>query len=314
MRGVRTVLAGAVLFGLIACGDAPSRDIADRGAKTVHEAPSETRASSATGPMTTTGATSTTGTFFRFVAMGDFGDGSEAEYAVARRICAFRKDYPFNLVVTTGDNVYPDGSRGYFGPNFFAPEACLLNAGVRFRSSLGNHDIGADNGASELAEPAFGFKHGRRNYVVRTHGVRIVVADSNVLRRDWLRRATRTQSGDRWKIVVFHHPVYSTGYHGSTYDFWPFAQRLFQRRGVDLVLNGHDHQYMVTKKLHGIRYVVTGGGGAGLYGCATRKWWLDVCKTEYHVLVIRTTPNVIRVTVKSPSGRVIDRFRTTGLR
>jgi hypothetical protein len=70
---------------------------------------------------------------------------------------------------------------------------------------LGNHDIVTNNGSPELDEPAFGMH--RRNYVVRASGVRFVFANSNGIRKKWLRRVTRVEGGDNWTVVSFHHPV-----------------------------------------------------------------------------------------------------------
>src|SRR3990170_4854167 len=113
----------------------------------------------------------------RFAVIGDFGSGDANERAVADRMCEWRKRHPFDDVFTTGDNIYPDGSRSRFEDAFFDPMACLLDNGVEFHASLGNHDIVTNNGRPEIEEPAFGMK--KRNYVVREGGVRIVLVDSN---------------------------------------------------------------------------------------------------------------------------------------
>jgi predicted phosphodiesterase len=65
-------------------------------------------------------------------------------------------------------------------------------------------------------------------------------------------------------IVLFHYPLYSTGYHGSDdKDIRDSLVPLFQKYGVDAVFNGHDHDYE-RFTINGIRYIVTGGGGAPL--------------------------------------------------
>lgn len=245
-----------------------------------------------------------------FAVIGDFGTGDAVQAAVANRMCRWRKRHAFDLVITTGDNVYPDGAPERFDTAFYRPYSCLFDAGVRFRATLGNHDVQTDGGAPELEDPAFGMR--RRNYVVRRDGVRFVLVDSNLVDWDWLRAATRPAPTDRWTIVAFHHPVYSPGTgHGSTPGFRPKMPRLFRRRGVDLVLNGHDHIYAVSKPLRRIRYVVTGGGGAGLYGC-TPRWFAERCEERHHFLWIVATTKSIRVQAVPASGRPFHRFTTTG--
>ncbi len=245
-----------------------------------------------------------------FAVVGDSGTGEAPQESIAARMCRFRGKHPFDLVLTTGDNVYPDGDRALFDAAFRDPFACLLDKGVRFRSTLGNHDIMADGGAAQIADRDFGYRGGAKNYVVRKGGVRFVMADGNALDRRWLEKALPAASGDRWTIVAFHQPVYSPGLHGSTPGFEDLPE-LFQRHGVDLVLNGHDHVYAVTRNLKGIRYIVTGGGGAPLYGCG-EAWFSERCDSRHHFLWIRASSDQIVIEAVPASGEPFDRVKTLG--
>jgi 3',5'-cyclic AMP phosphodiesterase CpdA len=245
----------------------------------------------------------------RFAVIGDSGWGGPEQRALARRMCRFRRDHPFDLVFTTGDNVYPDGAKRHFRRTFFRPYRCLLRRGVRFHASLGNHDYLTRRGRPQLRTRAFGIPY--RNYVVRRKGVRFVVADSNRLRMGWLRRALTAEPPDDWTIAVFHHPVYSPGLHGSTPGFRPLLPRLLRRKGVDLVLNGHDHIYSYTKALRGIRYVVTGGGGGPLYPCSPR-WFTRMCREMHHFLYVAAHPRRIWVRAVPIDGQPVGLFSTPG--
>ena len=224
-------------------------------------------------------------------------------------MCSWREDHPFDLVVTTGDNIYPDGSPELFESNFFGPYKCLFDAGVEWRASLGNHDWETEEGRPELEEPAFGMLD--ENYVVRESGIRFVIANSNAMDREWLRSALPAEPGDRWTIVVFHHPVFSPGLHGSFPAFADLPE-IFEEYGVDLVLNGHDHIYARVEKTGGIRYVVTGGGGARLYPCLPSPA-TEVCELEYHFLYVTADDNKITVTAVPAAGKPFDRFTTKGI-
>lgn len=248
---------------------------------------------------------------FSFAVIGDFGTGEEDQLAVAERMCSWRGDHGFDLVFTTGDNVYPDGHPDRFDEAFYEPYDCLLDDGVGFHAALGNHDVKTDNGRPEIEDEGFGMAG--RNYVVRTSGVRFVMIDSNNVNMDFLRRATRARAGDEWTIVAMHHPVYSPGDgHGSEPGFRPRLPRLFRKRGVDLVLQGHDHIYAATKALKGIRYVVTGGGGAGLYGC-TEKWFSAKCVARHHFLYVTASTGELTVQAVPDEGKVFHRFTTDGI-
>jgi Calcineurin-like phosphoesterase len=243
----------------------------------------------------------------RFVVIGDWGTGLESSDRVAARMCKWRKKHHYDLVLTAGDNIYPDGAASNFENNFFEPFSCLLEKGVQWRSALGNHDVVTDNGQPELDEPAFGMRG--RNYVVRTSGVRFVIANSNDIRRKWLRRKLGAEDGDLWIVVSFHHPVFSPGEHGSTPGFADWMPKLFARKDVDLVVNGHDHLYAVTKPVRGVRYAVTGGGGASLYDCTDSEPKAVVCKSRHHFLSVRVTAEAMAVRAVTPAGKVLDRFR-----
>ena len=247
----------------------------------------------------------------RFAAIGDYGSGWAIQHEVAQRMCRWRERRPFEHVVTTGDNIYPDGSKAYFQDNFFEPYDCLLSAGVKFHASLGNHDRMTARGRDVLEEPAFGIP--RRNYVWRKAGVRFVVADSSVLDRQWLGEALRAGPLDRWTVVVFHHPVYSGGttYGPSGASLRDDLPALFRERGVDLVLNGHDHLYSASRSLRGVRYVTTGGGGASVYRCGDYDY-IARCAARNHFVYVVAAPDRIKVRAVPIRGPAFHRFATVG--
>ena len=247
---------------------------------------------------------------FNFAVIGDFGTGGDEQAAVAQRMCKWRANHPFAHVFTTGDNIYDSGDRKYFERRFWKPYGCLFDAGVKWHAILGNHDIIANGGFDELNEPTFGMK--ARNFVVRRNGVRFVMINSNALRMGWIARHLRSKPGDRWTIVMLHHPVYSPSTaHGSTPGLRKLLNPLFRRRGVDLVFNGHDHIYSVTKPIKKIRYLVTGGGGRGLYPCA-RANFSAACAERHHFVYVHAGRIRLRVRAVPAKGRVFHSFRTRG--
>jgi hypothetical protein len=73
-------------------------------------------------------------------------------------------------------------------------------------------------------------------------------------------------------VAYWHHPRFSSGQHGNNANFGPFWQVLFDH-GVDLVLNGHEHDYerfapqdpaANSEPLRGIREIIVGTGGRDL--------------------------------------------------
>ena len=56
---------------------------------------------------------------------------------------------------------------------------------------------------------------------------------------------------------------------------------LMEEHGVDLVLLGHDHLYGRSRKVNGVTYVISGGGGSSLYRTSTDDI-MEVCEKRYN--------------------------------
>lgn len=304
MKRLLAALSVVVLIGLSSCDDGSGPSTSATPSSTPAEVPTTSEP-----PESPSASPPAREESYSFAVIGDFGAGTLDQLNVAARMCEWRESHPYDLVFTTGDNIYPDGSPEMFEPNFFAPYECLFDDGVQWHASLGNHDWMTDEGQPELDEPAFGMEG--TDYVVRESGIRFVIANSNELDRAWLARNVRARAGDRWTVVLFHHPVHSPGLHGST-ETLADLPAMFERAGVDLVLNGHDHLYAVTKPLDGIRYVVTGGGGAQLYPCLLTEE-SEVCRLEHHFLYVTATEKKMTVTAVPDAGEPFHEFKTRGI-
>ena len=195
----------------------------------------------------------------RFAVIGDSGTGGESQYRVGARMAAYRERFRFDLVLMLGDNVYGSESAADMARKFERPYRALLDAGVEFRAALGNHDD-----PNQAFYRPFNM-NGARYYTYRCgrQSVRFFVLDSNYMspkQVEWLRDALRASS-DRWKIAYFHHPLYSTGLHGSSVELRKTLEPLFIEHGVNVVFSGHEHFYQRLKPQHGVRYFVSGGAG-----------------------------------------------------
>ncbi|MFA5910505.1 MAG: metallophosphoesterase [Vicinamibacterales bacterium] len=198
----------------------------------------------------------------KFAVLGDFGDGDQPEYDVAAQMARVRERFPFEFVITTGDNFL--GSQEdphHLAEKFERPFAPLLQAGVRFYASLGNHDK-----PSISQYPLFNMS-GRQYYTFARKNVRFFVLDTNYYDRRqaaWLEEALRS-SQDDWKICYFHHPLYSNGSsHGPEIELRILLEPLFARYGVDVVFSGHEHVYERLTPQKGIQYFVNGSGGQAI--------------------------------------------------
>jgi hypothetical protein len=194
----------------------------------------------------------------RFAVIGDSGTGNSAQFEVAREMEAYRQAVGFSFVLMLGDNIYGGDSPGDFVRKFEQPYKPLLDAGVNFYASLGNHD-NPDESHYKLFNMG-----GERYYSFKKNDVAFFVLDSTYMSPKqliWLEGELRN-SNAVWKICYFHHPLYSDGkFHGPDLDLRSVLVPLFQKYGVNVVLSGHEHVYERLKPQNDIYYFILGNSG-----------------------------------------------------
>ncbi|HJQ54491.1 MAG TPA: metallophosphoesterase [Gemmatimonadaceae bacterium] len=193
------------------------------------------------------------------------------------------------LVLTLGDNAYPSGDDGMsrvftrcFLPSWGKPR--IMNV---IRPSPGNHDYEGGSGSpyfryfgARAGEPDKGY------YSFDFAGWHFVSLNSEVVggenfvekeQESWLQADLRAHAAE-CTVAYWHRPRFSSGPHGSNRAFQRLWQILYQN-GVDLVLNGHDHDYerFIAQTpdgrpdpRRGIVEFVAGTGGGSLTGARDR--------------------------------------------
>ncbi|GJP48364.1 hypothetical protein CLOM_g7661 [Closterium sp. NIES-68] len=78
-----------------------------------------------------------------------------------------------------------------------------------------------------------------------------------------------SNSQARWKVVGAHHPVFSYGKHGDQQEMVERIKPLLEKYGVDVYINGHDHNMQHIKKDDSpVHYFTVGGGSKAWRGDA----------------------------------------------
>ena len=192
----------------------------------------------------------------KFLVIGDSGTGDRPQYEVAAKIVEARQRFPFEFAIMLGDNMYGGESAIDFVRKFETPYKPLLDNGVKFYASLGNHDD-----PNQRFYQKFNMD-GKRYYTFRKKDVEFFVLDSTYMSPEqikWLAGELK-RSDAKWKIPYFHHPIYSSGErHGSELDLQRVVEPLFVENGVDVVFSGHEHFYERLKPQKGIVYITQGG-------------------------------------------------------
>jgi len=198
----------------------------------------------------------------KFAVLGDFGTGSREQYDLAAQMKTAHDQFPYELVTLVGDNLYGSERPQDFKKKFEDPYKPLLDAGVKFYASLGNHDDPQEQRNYKLFN-----MNGKQYYTFKPdskQSVRFFVLESSYLKPEqvaWFEQELKDSNSD-WKIPYFHHPPYSSGErHGSDTQMREVLEPLFLKYNVSVVFTGHDHFYERTKPQKGIVYFVCGSGG-----------------------------------------------------
>jgi predicted phosphodiesterase len=246
---------------------------------------------------------------FSFAVIGDSGTGSRDQYAVADRIVALDPD----LVLHTGDVVYPDGQASGYDPFFFQPYQALAGRAPIF-PVLGNHDYHSQRGQPYLDAfylPQNNPAQTERYYSFDWGNAHFTALDFNTgpdaKQLEWL-KSDLAATDKPWKFVFYHQAIYSSGPHG--YENWAEAKRallapIFEQAKVDVVFNGHDHDYERTKSINGVVYIVSGGGGGPLYPVIPQSF-SAYAESTYHTVFATLDGCTLTLKAIKPDGTIFD--------
>jgi hypothetical protein len=186
-----------------------------------------------------------------------------------------------DLILPLGDNQYECGALAAYRDSFARSWGVFK---ARMRPTLGNHEhrltdgiirSGTDCGASEFTTgffAYFGSAAPRGAYSFDAGGWHFATVDSTcpagcLAQANWL-RSDLAAHPTRCSIVYYHHPRWSSGEQGNHPQADPFW-RVATAAGVEIILNGHDHDYERFAPMDanglassaGVREFVVGTGG-----------------------------------------------------
>jgi 3',5'-cyclic AMP phosphodiesterase CpdA len=254
---------------------------------------------------------------FTFVVYGD----TRSQMGPHRRIIERVRDEVPDFLLGTGDFVDEGGKEAQW-QQFFEIERELLRDNVLF-PSVGNHDRQGRGRTADAWRQYFAVPENSpdpERYYAFTYGnSRFLVLDSNMYsfaltdQTSWLERQLQSARQDpriAHLFVVMHHPPYSVSLHGGHRDLRERWTPLYEKYGVDAVFSGHDHVYSRADR-GGVRYFVSGGGGAPLYPRSPRASSIDKQATRYfervnHYLRIHVWGDLVEVTAVRGDGTAIE--------
>jgi hypothetical protein len=268
-----------------------------------------------------------TSSSFSFCALGDCRDDLNVLQTVSN-LASARKTA---LTVFNGDLTY-DGNVASEYDDFFSYASNFLANNVVYHAQ-GNHDAGStpmyqnmfdlpSTGGSNLY---YSFRYGNAVFITLN-------TESPSGQTAWLNSTLATAAADpsiTWKIVSFHKPFFTTGQHQGDMDSYRSTWwKAFDTYGVDLILNGHDHNYQRSKPVNllvstsasvsqygsatgqGRCEIVCGGAGAGLYtaGSNADAWAMNIFNSTYNYVYCEVKGCQIVITAFDDSNTALDSF------
>jgi 3',5'-cyclic AMP phosphodiesterase CpdA len=248
----------------------------------------------------------------RFAAYGDTRDGHEVHRKIVEDVMGFHPA----LVLQTGDLVH-DG-RVAEQWKVFDEITGAMRSQIPYYPVRGNHDVGPEGYYEQrVTQPVLsGNKHYYSFEKGSLHFVGIDTEEPLDPKSDqgrWLETdLAQAQASGRFIIPFFHKAIFTIGPHATdpaVRALKPILHPVFQRHGVRLVFEGHDHIYYRTVR-DGITYVVTGGGGAPLYDGKHPELGLprDVFKKAHHFCIVDVYADRLAVTAYQSDLAKLDRF------
>ena len=257
---------------------------------------------------------------FSFIVFGDSRSNASSHRRVVERI---RREVP-DFLLGTGDMVN-EGASDFDWQQFFDIEREILSENVLY-PSLGNHDRQGRGRTADNYRQLFSLPENSPNperYYAFTYGnSRFLILDSNSYsfaltdQTAWIEQQLQAARLDRSIEHIFvsmHHPPFSISLHGGQSELREAWTPLFAKYQVAAVFSGHDHVYSRAQR-DGVRYFVSGGGGAPLYPRRANSKAIDIEVTKFfertnHYLRVHVIGKSIETTAVRADGSLVETVR-----
>ena len=214
---------------------------------------------------------------YNILVYGDAGSGEDSQIAVGEAMAREHLISPFDFAVSVGDNQYINSLTDTYEKIFERPYARLIQTGVPFFQTLGNHDWEFGRAPDQLEYSAKvdavqkgkgGFVLPSQNHVIRKPGLKWIIASTtdafgtvNISKETMTFLETElSENFDGWKILTTHLPFFSTGPRGDNSRLQEKLFPLLKKYPVDMYFAGHEHDAELMKPWSWMTHAVVGNG------------------------------------------------------
>ena len=251
-------------------------------------------------------------TSVKFLSYGDTRTNVSSQESVASRVrSAYAADPAYQTILLNSGDVVGGDTESYWTSEFFVsgttyPQLHALQSELPIVAARGNHE-----GTGSVFNKYFPYPYVANNYWSYDYGpVHFVVMDeyasftSGSAQYNWLVNDLASTTKP-WKIVMGHEPGWGAGTHANNTSIQSAIHPVLKQYGVQMYLNGHNHNY-ARAVVDGIQYLTTGGGGAPLY--APNNTYPNIVKTDqsYHYTEFNVAGSTMTMTARRADGTVIE--------
>jgi hypothetical protein len=265
-----------------------------------------------------------------FALVGDSGGGSTAQYNVARQIELAAP----NLVLHLGDIVYDSFKSNSADLRFLSVYRNQMRE-VPWFTTMGNHDIDVlerdtaylaamvlpTNSASGT-EHYYSFDHGEAHFVClfipdlkfRPDLASFALTNGST-QYHWLTNDLAGTSKP-WKILFFHSPISTSSFHAGEddnannisdqIDLQQIILPIASNFGVQIIFNGHDHNFERFAPIQGVHRVVSGGGGRSVSDMFRRDETSSQFYSRSHFVRARLNAERLQIEAVDDHGEIFD--------
>ncbi|MCE5309862.1 MAG: metallophosphoesterase [Acidobacteriales bacterium] len=243
----------------------------------------------------------------RVLAFSDFGTGGENMKRTAAAALAAHRKRRFDLGITIGDNILPEGVMSLDDPRWKASWIEQYDRlGIPIYAVTGNHDWGfADSPAAEILYSARSksWRMPALYYTFTTGPVQFFALCTPALSEmqiKWLDRELG-RSRARWKVVYGHYPIYSSAGHGDTPGYDKILLPILRNR-ANVYMAGHEHTMQHIAPDAGVHFIVNGAAGQGIRPAISGPRTL-YAGSFYGYTVLEAGPSGLKVSFVDTAGK-----------
>lgn len=243
---------------------------------------------------------------FTFLKVGDIHNNQSSPIPAL-----MARESNISFLIDTGDLVM-DGLKGPDWNNFYKLNQVYLSRFL-YQPAMGNHEYESPFYQDITGKPKWYSFTWENTYFICLDNNNNVEAGSP--QTTWLEQELKKAARYRFRIVYMHIPPYSSKKHGNDRMMQTHLVPLFDKYGVHLVFLGHEHGYEVSypMKAHqkadkGTVYVISAGGGQGLYDLETQSEWSRIDKKTFNYMRVTVHSDRIELSAVNEKGQVFDQF------